>query len=185
MRLRFALPFCLAITLSACAGPTPREPSGSFPPCRPNGLLSVGESLPDCSFPGVAGAPPVHLAELEGTPVVLNFWASWCGNCVREMPAFNRVASAFGDRLVMVGMNTLGVEGETEAGAEKFAGSTGVTYPLAYDRDGLLYAHFGTRNIMPLTVFVDASGSIRERHFGELTEDNLYDLIEKHLGLTV
>lgn len=170
--------------------PRAREGSGSpsgFARCEPNGLVSVGERLPDCSFEGVAGGAAVRLRALRGKPLVLNFWASWCPNCIKEMPAFQKVYRDLDGRVGFVGMDLLNIEGETRTAAEAFAAGTEVTYPLAYDPDGLLYSHFSlrvVRPIMPVTIFADAGGVVRERRFGELTEEDLRSFIREHFGIT-
>jgi thiol-disulfide isomerase/thioredoxin len=177
------VPVALAAAV-ACAGAGPPVPS-SFATCVPTGLVSVGDSLPDCSFEGVGDHPPLHLRELKGTPTVLNFWASWCVACIAEMPDFQNVYQDLGRAVSVVGMNTLGVKAETRQEAERFAARTGVTYSLAYDQDGLLYSHFGEvgRPIMPLTVFADADGIVRHRNFGQVSEETLRGLIREHLSV--
>jgi thiol-disulfide isomerase/thioredoxin len=146
----------------------------------------VGERLPSCSFEGLGGRAPVRLAALRGKPLVLNFWASWCPNCVAEMPAFQKVYSDLAGQVGFVGMDLLDLEGETRIAAEAFAKTTRVTYPLAYDPGGGLYSHFSLRivhPVMPVTVFVDAQGVLRERRFGELAEDDLRFVIREHFGI--
>lgn len=189
-------PFAVALLLVAvaCGGDTSAGPDGSarpspsptFAPCVPQGLVSVGERLPDCSFEGLPGRPAVDLKALRGKPLVLNFWASWCPNCVAEMPAFQKVYAGLAGRVSFVGMDLLNIEGETRTAAEAFAEKTEVAYPLAYDPDGRLYAHFSlriVRPIMPVTVFADSRGILRERRFGELTEDELRTIIREQFGI--
>lgn len=179
----------------ACGGNAPAGRGGSASPsatpisfarCEPHGLVSLGERLPDCSFEGLAGRSPVHLTAARGKPLVLNFWASWCPNCIAEMPAFQKVYDDLEGRVGFVGMDLLGIEGETRIAAEAFAKTTEVTYPLAFDLDGGLYSHFSLRVIhpvMPVTVFVDPLGILRERRFGELTEEDLRSVIREHFGI--
>ena len=177
------IPLLLAVGV-ACSG---TGPGGEVVvrPCTPESLVSEGEPLPACSFDGVGDQPAVSLAQFEGAPLVVNFWASWCSACIREMPDIQRVHEDLGTRVTILGMNTLGVQGETEAAAERFADETGVRYPLAYDTDGMLYSHFGNvaRPLMPLTVFADADGIVRHMNFGLIPEQTLRDLIEEHLGV--
>lgn len=181
-----ALLVALLALLTACSSARPAAEPTRYPACPPDGPVSPGERLPDCSFEGLDGKP-LRLASLEGTPQVLNFWASWCGNCIKEMPAFNRVAAATADRVGFVGMDLLDVLGESRTTARRFAAKTGVRYSLAYDPSGLLYGHFGAaaHPVMPLTVFVDSNLVVKERHFGELTEDDLRSLIKKYFAIVV
>jgi thiol-disulfide isomerase/thioredoxin len=127
------------------------------------------------------------LAALRGKPAVLNFWASWCINCIGEMPSFQRVFAGLGGKVSFVGMNVLGLQGETMGAGRAFARRTGVHYLLAFDPSGLLYAHFyGTtaRPVMPITVFVDAQGVVKERHFGPLDAKDLRAAIRTYFGIT-
>ena len=116
-----------------------------------------------------------------GRPIVLNFWASWCTFCIKEMPDFQRVHDDVGDRVPFLGLDLLGVQGETRGAATTLAARTGVSYPLGYDADGALYLRLSPRVLMPTTVFVRADGTIALRQFGPLTEQQLRGLIDEHL----
>ncbi|TMK81104.1 MAG: TlpA family protein disulfide reductase, partial [Actinobacteria bacterium] len=158
-----------------------------FPPCTPHSFTSAGKKLPDCTFQGFNGSPTLRLASLRGRPTVLNFWASWCINCISEMPAFQKVHAALGNRVAFVGINVLGLQGETKGAGRAFAKRTGVHYQLAFDPGGLLYAHFyatTARPVMPITVFVDASGIVKEPHFGPFDATSLRAAIRTDFGIT-
>ncbi|HEX9645570.1 MAG TPA: TlpA disulfide reductase family protein [Acidimicrobiia bacterium] len=117
------------------------------------------------------------LAELVGTPVVLNFWASWCPACVAEMPALAEVERQFADRVAFIGMN---MQEDDLAAAEALAARAGVGYPLAHDRDGAIFLGFGGV-AMPTTVLIAADGSVARVHAGALFADDLAALIESEL----
>jgi thiol-disulfide isomerase/thioredoxin len=128
------------------------------------------------------GGGLLALSSLRGSPAILNFWASWCPSCVREMPAFQRIHTQFENRLQVVGFNALGVRGETKAFAKSYAEARGVTYEIAFDRNAVLYSHFaGTslRPVLPLTVFADARGIVRKVSFGETTESDIRSTISQ------
>lgn len=172
----------LSLALFACSGggsPPPDEFRG-LRACHPKGLLSVGEALPDCSFKTFDGAT-FRLAELKGKPSVLNFWASWCPNCIREMPDFDAVAAENASKLRLLGFDLERVDGETEKAAREFAKERGVRYTLLFDPKGLFYAHFAGAPRLPTTIFVNAAGRVVHRQFGELNADALRALIDKHL----
>lgn len=172
----------LSLATVACTSAGPAAVS----PCEPQGMVSIGESLPDCSFAGVGDEPLLDLIELHGKPHVLNFWASWCTACVKEMPDFQQIWEELGHRFEMVGMNTLNVDGETKESAVRFATSTGVRYRLAYDTDGLLYSHFRPAEspVLPLTVFADADGVVRHTNFGQISQEQLLALLAEHLDVS-
>ncbi|MGH2829438.1 MAG: TlpA family protein disulfide reductase [Actinomycetota bacterium] len=169
---------------------TAREPAGAVGDrgCGTGlGLLSVGERVPDrCTVEAFRGGRLFAIGEFRGTkPMVLNFWASWCVFCIKEMPDFQRVYEQAGDRVVFLGLDLLGVQAETRGAAERLAVKTGVRYPLAYDEGGKLYARLSPRLLMPTTVFVRSDGVVAFRQFGPLDAAELRTMIRKHLGVDV
>lgn len=135
----------------------------------------AGPPVPDRTFETFEGAS-TSLAAFD-EPLVVNFWASWCPPCVAEMPDFERVHQAVHDEVRFVGINTQDVRED----ADRLAEQTGVTYDLALDPDGDLFRDFEVV-AMPSTFFVDAQGTVVHRHAGLLTEQQLRDLIDEHLG---
>lgn len=119
----------------------------------------------------------------SGRPMVLNFWASWCTYCIKEMPDFQRVFEGNRDSIAFLGVNLLNVQGETRSEARRLADQTGVRYPLAFDQNGQLYKHFSLRTLMPLTVLVRADGTIATTHFGPLDAKGLKEAIVDYLKL--
>lgn len=171
---------------AACAGGKATPASER---CTPKGLLGEGDRIPvACTFPTLDGAGRLSLADLAGKPAVINFWASWCTYCIKEMPAFERVHKALGDRVVLIGADLVGIDGETEAIGRRYAAERGVTYRLIADRDGLLFSHFvqtsATRTpLLPTTILVDAGGRITFRKFGPMEEGELREAIRAKLGV--
>ena len=120
----------------------------------------------------------VTLADYRGTPVVLNFWASWCRPCVKEMPLLERAHRRVGDRVQF-----LGIDGQDSRRlARELMARTGVTYPSGYDPDDTVYRRYRLVG-RPTTVFIDADGRIRGVHAGELRGDELDRLLADHLGI--
>lgn len=158
----------LTLAITAC-------PAGSGPAaaCASDRVLREGDQLPDCTFPLIDGSGELSLESLRGEPLVLNFWASWCLPCLKEMPALDRFARAHPD-IRMLGANPV-INGETEAAAAHYFEERDVSYESIIDRDGQLYGHFNSvmRPVMPLTVIVDEDGTVVARHFGELDEAGL------------
>ena len=119
----------------------------------------------------------VLLSELRGTPVVINFFGSWCAPCLKEMPAFEAVHQDLGDEVTFIG---LAVNDRPED-AQATVAETGVTYRVGRDLDGALLEHFeGIK--MPTTVILDADGTVVHREDGELDEDELRALLADVVG---
>jgi thiol-disulfide isomerase/thioredoxin len=137
-----------------------------------------------------ASVAEVRLASLEGgadrplrdligtTPVVINFFGSWCAPCIEEMPAFERVHRDLGDQVTFLGMANRDAPEDALATVE----ATGVTYPVFDDPDANALTYFGGL-AMPTTVFIDASGQVVDVNSGPLTEDELRARITDVLGV--
>jgi thiol-disulfide isomerase/thioredoxin len=135
-------------------------------------------SVAKVSFTAADGSA-TSLSELKGTATVVNLWATWCSPCVKEMPAFDRVAAA------TPGVRIIGINvGDSAAAATAFATKLGVRYSQYTDPDGKLSAAFSVSGL-PATAFVDASGKVLQVHQGALTEQQLRDeLARLHLTST-
>ncbi|MEX2322650.1 MAG: TlpA disulfide reductase family protein [Acidimicrobiia bacterium] len=124
-------------------------------------------------FDGATG----DLADFAGTPVVINFWASWCPACIAELPDFAEVSRETAGDVVFLGFN---VQEISLDGAMHLIEETGVDYRLVHDRDGALYREFGAI-AMPATVFIDSDGLVVRVHNGVLFADDLRRIIESEL----
>ena len=120
----------------------------------------------------------VRLADFAGRPVVVNFWASWCVPCRKEMPALEAVAERLSGQVAFVGVTQQ--DGRT-AGAD-FEHEVGVTYPSGSDPEGTTAPAYGVGGL-PTTVLIDADGRIVGRHLGALTEKTLTELVRRAFDL--
>lgn len=107
------------------------------------------------------------LAELKGKVVLLNFWATWCGPCVDEVPVLNKLAQdpALKDKLVVLGVNFK----ESDSAIQRFATQHQVTYPVAQDLTGEHFKRW-SNGVMPTTVLIGTDGRARWRVIGELDD---------------
>ena len=101
----------------------------------------------------------VKLSDLRGKPVVLNFWASWCGYCVAEMPDFEEYYKKYGDEIHFVMLNTL-TNGETVSSGKETISDAGYTFPVYFDEEGLASYMYGAYSGIPRTYFIDAKGNL-------------------------
>ncbi|HEY9474124.1 MAG TPA: TlpA disulfide reductase family protein [Mycobacteriales bacterium] len=128
----------------------------------------VGRTAPDFTLPGLDG-PPVHLSDLRGQVVVVNFWASWCAECHTEQPALNAVWDQFRDSGVVL----LGVDFEdNDADARSYLATSGSRYPVVVDADSRTALAFGVRGV-PETFVVDQTGRIVDRVVGAVDAGTL------------
>lgn len=134
------------------------------------------QSALDVPYQTIDGAV-ANLADFAGTPIVVNFWASWCPACVAEMPDFERIHAELGDQVVFLGLNMQ--ETDPDAAAA-LVDQTGVSYRLGQDPDGAIFNRFGGI-AMPTTVFIDADGAVVRTHGGVLFADDLAELIRAEL----
>ena len=115
---------------------------------------------------------PVQLSDFRGKPVVLNFWASWCGPCRMEMPEFAAEYEARKGEVVFLMVNATGVRGETQATAQAFVDSNGYSFPIYFDTQWDAAAAYGVYSY-PTTVFIDADGGIAGGRIGAISGDVL------------
>jgi cytochrome c biogenesis protein CcmG, thiol:disulfide interchange protein DsbE len=162
--------------LAACAPSPARQPAGAAP-----AQAGIAPDAVRLRLAGFAGGQGFTLPDdLGGRPLVLNVWASWCGPCRTEMPAFQQVYLQAKDKVGFLGLDYLDV---TDA-ARRFAAQTGVTYPLASDPKGQAGAKLGVASL-PATLFIAADGTLRGRHLGAMTAVSLRDAIASYLGVQV
>ena len=111
----------------------------------------------------------LDLSAYRGRPVLLNFWATWCGPCVREFPLLRRTL----DQRRADGLVVLGVLVNDSAGnARKFVREHGGTWPVGIDQGAKAAAAFKVVGL-PESVFVRRDGTLATRVLGELTRDRL------------
>lgn len=113
--------------------------------------------LPDFELELLSGEGTLSSEDLAGRPAVINFWASWCGPCVDEMPLFEATWQKYQDQ----GVVFLGVDvQDIPERARRFADRLGITYPLIVDLDQELFEELAGGVGLPQTVFVRPDGTI-------------------------
>jgi len=123
----------------------------------------------------------VRLSDYRGTPVVLNFWASWCGPCQREMPDFDAVYQQLGEEVQFLMVNVTDGSRETMLTAWEFLADKGYVLPMVYDTQGEAAAAYGVY-ALPSTYFIDAEGYAIARANGAIDQETLQKGIEMIRG---
>ncbi len=134
---------------------------------------SIGTEAPDFALADLDGNP-VRLSDLRGRPVIVNFWASWCGPCVDEFPILQDAAARHAaDGLAMVGI----VFRDNSEAARGFMTRMGATWPAAMDPGEDIAERYGIFG-PPETFFIDADGIVVARQIGPLSRSDM----ERHLS---
>ena len=132
---------------------------------------AVGHPAPDFTLTTLDGAPFV-LSEQRGTPIVLNFWATWCGPCQRELPELERAAAHYGGSVAIVGVD----QGEEAAVVQGTVDELGLTFAIPMDSEFAVGELYNVRGL-PTTFFIDADGVIRNVWAGEMNSITLAENI--------
>jgi peroxiredoxin len=141
--------------------PAPTTPAGEVAP-------EVGKVAPDFTLTTVDGKT-VTLSSLRGKPVLINFWATWCGPCFEEMPYFQELSSKWPQK----GLEFLSIDtGESASRTSGYMQANGFTFPVLVDNKGNVALKYGIM-YLPTTIMIDKDGVIqfmKATSFGSLSE---------------
>lgn len=139
-----------------------------------------GDSAPDFTVE-IAGGSSFTLLEQKGKVVLLNFWATWCGPCVGEMPAFEKLNNEYGQEVAVLAINCM----EDKDTVNQFISDNSYTFPIAYDVDGAVSKKYPSDGI-PYTLVIGKDGIVQKIYVGAADADAQYEeyknAIESALG---
>ncbi len=150
-------------------------------PVETTAATESASTAPDFTVYDIDGNP-VKLSDFRGQPVILNFWASWCGPCKAEMPDFEEAFLHYGDQIAFVTVNLTDGRNETVETASSFIAQQGYTFPVYYDTELQATYAYGI-NAIPATYFIDAEGSIVSHNPGMIRADALQQNIDALLNV--
>ncbi len=175
--------------LTACSTKAPTPVPAPKPTSRANRLTPT--IVPNALGPAVVGriAPDftlntdhgqtINLRNFRGYPLLLNFWASWCGPCRSEMPDLQRIHAEYrGQGLIILGIN----EEEAQDVVTRFRNEYGLDFILLLDVSGEVNNLYGFRSL-PTSVFVDSAGTIKEIRVGSMKYAEFQRLLASSFGL--
>jgi peroxiredoxin len=153
----------LAILLAGCG---PKAGGGASTTAVTAGL-QAGATAPAWTLKDLDGKD-VSFAQFAGKVVVVDFWATWCGPCVQELPGYIALQEKYGPK----GFAIIGVSLDTIAPADvqKFAKTKGINYTVVMGDEAIQQA-FGAIDAIPTTFLIDKTGVIRDRKLGAVSHD--------------
>lgn len=129
--------------------------------------LPAGIRSSELALPGLDGAEH-RLSDLRGSVVLVNFWASWCGPCIRELPGLQQLQQRYADAPFAI----LAIDvSEDEKRVRHFATQHGMPFPVLLDSDGSEFAAWGSK-VLPTTFVIDGTGMVRYVGIADLEWDS-------------
>ena len=188
----------MAAALSACAGKTDDKKQGtktagtkkdeSKEERTAKGESEKGMTAPDFEVTLLSGKT-VKLSDYRGKRVLLNFWATWCGPCQREMPDIQKLYEKYGKNtgdVIVLGVanpktkDAPNNQDQAEPGIVQYLSDNGYSYPVLMDRTGALFSAYGITSF-PTTFMIDQEGNVFGYVTGMLTADIMESIVRQTL----
>jgi thiol-disulfide isomerase/thioredoxin len=130
-------------------------------------IEEIDQQAPDFILNSLDGEA-IRLSELIGKPVLINFWASWCGPCIAEMPLIQERSEQYSDDLIVLGINA----GENKRVIEQFVEEQKISFPILPDPGDNVQRQYQI-NAIPTSYFIDRDGKIQAVYVGSISEGQL------------
>ncbi len=142
--------------------------------------VPVGDPPPEVSFELLDGGSTTFAA-FRGQPTVVNFFASWCAPCIRELPDIQAASEIFAGQVNVIGLSVSDRLEDTEA----LLVETGVTFPVGLDPNGAIHREVADLGVMPSTAFIAADGTLLSVQAGTISGEDLDERIRTELLPTI
>jgi len=125
-----------------------------------------GHPAPEFALKNLSGQM-VRLSDFKGKPVLINFWATWCGPCRAEFPELERASAEDAGKLVIIGVNSTALD--QPAAVKSFAAEMGATFPIVLDETGQVSKMYQIKGL-PTSFFIDRNGVVNEVFVGPVNK---------------
>ncbi len=165
-----ALAATLMLNLSGCSKEEPKQAQTARP------AASTTVARPDFQLPDLEGRLQ-DVRQWDGKVLVVNFWATWCPPCRREIPAFMALQDHYGDQ----GVQFVGIALDDTDKVQDYVDTHGIEYPILVGNNAAIETAkaYGNRlGSLPYTAIIDRQGRIHSTHMGELLHDDAEKIIK-------
>jgi thiol-disulfide isomerase/thioredoxin len=180
-----AIAIGIVLARSSCSPSNPAQQSQNSTQQSQNTTQQLQDAA-NFTLPTLADAS-VTLSDLKGTPVLLNFWATWCPHCPTELHYFESVAQESGGKIRVIAVDVA----ESASTVQTFFGDYEPTMTIALDKNGAVFANYcqnydNTRGGIPFTLFIDGEGVIQYKRIGELSsEAEVWGILNSLFGTAI
>ena len=130
----------------------------------------------DCTVYTAKQEPMMLSTIADGKPLVINFWATWCPHCIDEMPDFQKLYEAYGDRIAFCMLDAVGTRDESLTKGASYVREEGFTFPVYYDMDGDGVKTYQVTGF-PSTVVYDSNGQMVKYYVGRVNRQDVDSLL--------
>jgi peroxiredoxin len=138
---------------------------------------SVGHMAPDFELVNLTGQS-IRLGDLRGRPVLINFWATWCGYCLQELPVIEKYYERYASEFIVLAVDV----GDSPSDVRSVVTKYGFTFPVLRDPDSNVFQQYRLDSF-PVTFVLDTEGIVLVKHQGYMSENKLVDYLNK-VGLS-
>lgn len=124
----------------------------------------------------------VNFSDHKGKPVVINFWATWCGPCRSELPSFETLYEKYGNEVDFLMINLTDGNRDTTQTVKEYISENKYTFPVFYDTQASAAKAFNVYSI-PHTAFIRSDGTVEKTYVGAISEEVIKTHINKILGV--